>query len=697
MMTELDDIFKAQAGDREAFGRLVTRYHDLVYGICYGMTAQAVDAEDLAHEAFVEAFLKLRTVREPERFAGWLRTLTLNVCRMWHRQKKRVCPDGLAELEQKDISKHTQLNGYFAKLSESHRMALALHYWEGLSYEEMARFLEIPIGTVMSRLSRAKQALKDVMEQNEDMNMDDGDGRDLQFEVDAEIEVLLKLFGDDVDSMERLSIVLEKSPDRFRQVIQQVEDGATVEQVAMLVRHFGQPAVEATIGCYFDGGAEDKAKAFAVLQRLIAHWEDRARPDKKWMMPLLPEGYLILDAINRSSESLGTRLELLVDMIEIEENHAGLLFEEVLRGYGDPAFKLLVERFKEIHNPQDRRSNGHLWGAIRLFGSQFLEVLVAFLQASDHKQVLLGLRGTESVVGLMNPHWLDDVSPDHRRLERRGRGALFVEHMDAQIMARVTQAIVALMAHSDTDIRAWAVAILEKLPVGSHLSELRACLNHKDRATRLAAMKTLAALNDRGCIPDLITCAQTQTGLEQRRAIEALGQLRASAAQPALLTLMTTKDVEIKLAAILALGNVGDEQARNKLKTLVTSSDKKVARAAASALYGGRRQSGKMSALRRARLEKIRGKAGPYHGAVFRSVVAAVHSLPELRVYEERELTYLIAQTCSDYSTTRRSLVSGPSRLMTRDHGMYAFTPLGEAVWRVERFIHERFVDLERY
>jgi len=63
--------------------------------------------------------------------------------------------------------------------------------------------------------------------------------RDLQVEVDAETEVLLKLFGDDMNSMGRLSVVLEKSPDRFRQVISQVEDGATVEQVALLVRHFG--------------------------------------------------------------------------------------------------------------------------------------------------------------------------------------------------------------------------------------------------------------------------------------------------------------------------------------------------------------------------------------------------------------------------------------------------------------------------
>ena len=68
MDCEYDDILRAQTGDREAFGQLIERHQDLVYGICYGMTAQSVDAEDLAHEAFVEAFLKLHTLRDATRF-----------------------------------------------------------------------------------------------------------------------------------------------------------------------------------------------------------------------------------------------------------------------------------------------------------------------------------------------------------------------------------------------------------------------------------------------------------------------------------------------------------------------------------------------------------------------------------------------------------------------------------------------------
>ena len=85
-------------------------------------------------------------------------------------------------------------------------------------------------------------------------------------------------------------------------------------------------------------------------------------------------------------------------------------------------------------------------------------------------------------------------------------------------------------------------------------------------------------------------------------------------------------------------------------------------------------------------------------GVLFRSRVAAIRSLPGICAYEERDLTRRIAQVCSDYSTTRRALVmDGRRALMKREKGIYAFMPLGEAVWRVERFIQERFLDLDRY
>lgn len=691
-MTELDDIFRAQSGDREAFGRLVTRYHDLVFGICYGMTSQTVDAEDLAHEAFVEAFLKLRALRDPERFAGWLRTLTLNVCRMWHRKRKRDSVDVFSEKHADEVR---QLNGYFAKLSESHRLSLALHYWEGLSYEEMARFLDVPIGTVMSRLSRARQALKEVMEQSEDMEMDEG--RDLQLEVDSEIEVLLKLFGDDVDSMERLSVVLEKSPDRFREVICHVEDGATVKQVGRLVRHFGKPAVDATLGCYFDGDAEQKSKAFSVLVFLLQDWVDR-NSEKSYTMPMIQGTYFILDGVIQSAYPLSAQVALLIDLVEESERSVRMALACTLRSFGNVAFDMLMDRFQALENPGERSKGDGLGDSLRLFGSRVFEDVLPFLRSEKKQEILLGLRGVNAVVGNLDRDWLHRDTVEERRISLRTRGLMFSNQMDQDIVEAVTQAIAVLVSHTEKEIRNWAIEILARFPLGAHLITLRSALTHTDQETQVVTMRCLAELGDRGCVPILVDAARSREGLVLRKTIEALGQLQASEAQPLMEELLDHPARMIREAAVLALGNVGNEDARRKLQAMTVLPDKKMARLAARALYGGDqyRHRGKSSALTRARLQKIRGDAKP-NPLLHRSIAAAIKCLPEIRVYEETDLTQRIARVCADYSTTRRHLVSGRDRVMTRDQGLYTFTEMGEAVWRVEQFIQERFLDLDRY
>ena len=93
-------VTKAQQGDREAFGNLVIRYQGEMYKLCYGVVGNAPDAEDLLHDAFVEAYLKIAQVRQPEKFRAWFKTLTLNLCRMWlRRQKRTVCVDEMTDDE----------------------------------------------------------------------------------------------------------------------------------------------------------------------------------------------------------------------------------------------------------------------------------------------------------------------------------------------------------------------------------------------------------------------------------------------------------------------------------------------------------------------------------------------------------------------------------------------------------------------
>jgi hypothetical protein len=89
----------------------------------------------------------------------------------------------------------------------------------------------------------------------------------------------------------------------------------------------------------------------------------------------------------------------------------------------------------------------------------------------------------------------------------------------------------------------------------------------------------------------------------------------------------------------------------------------------------------------RERLRRVRGEdARPL---LHISVVGAIRNLPEARPYEELELTRLIAEVCGDYSTTRRELIM--QGLMGRSGGVYGLTGSGLAVWRVERFLKDRY------
>ena len=74
-------VLAAQRGDRAAFGALVESHRRAIYAACLRLTGDPVEAEDLAHDTFVEAYLKIGQLRRPERFGSWLHTVALNVCR----------------------------------------------------------------------------------------------------------------------------------------------------------------------------------------------------------------------------------------------------------------------------------------------------------------------------------------------------------------------------------------------------------------------------------------------------------------------------------------------------------------------------------------------------------------------------------------------------------------------------------------
>lgn len=169
---------EAKAGaDGHAWGRLQRiddhHYADL-YRCAFRLTGRACDAEDLVQQTFLIAAQKLHQLRRKRKCRAWLMAVLRNEFLRTRRKAGAVALSGLgleADLiasgsnhspaaDAKQIDS-TQLQKALNALTDNYRLILVMHYLEGLSYKQIAAQLEVPLGTVMSRLSRARARLKD--------------------------------------------------------------------------------------------------------------------------------------------------------------------------------------------------------------------------------------------------------------------------------------------------------------------------------------------------------------------------------------------------------------------------------------------------------------------------------------------------------------------------------------------------------
>jgi RNA polymerase sigma-70 factor, ECF subfamily len=170
-MTDSELVRRTLSGESAAFGELIRRHQGAVQGLAYHMTGSFADAQDMAQEAFVRAYLKLEQLQHPERLSAWLRQLTLNYCRSWLRKRREttpleevepaLCDPGDSPAEALERAETRRLvRGALDQLTERNRLVLVLRYLGGLSYRDIARFLDVPLRTVEGRMHRAKQQLK---------------------------------------------------------------------------------------------------------------------------------------------------------------------------------------------------------------------------------------------------------------------------------------------------------------------------------------------------------------------------------------------------------------------------------------------------------------------------------------------------------------------------------------------------------
>lgn len=165
------------SGDTNTFEVLVNKYHSAVLGFAYHLTRNFADAEDLTQEAFAQAFLSLHKLNSHDRFANWLRQITANIYKMWFRQKQSemlISIEQIRDIEfinasyqESDIDRQIEnietqdiIQKYCESLSDENRLVITLRYIDGLTYNEIGNFLDIPISTVKWRLYDARRKLK---------------------------------------------------------------------------------------------------------------------------------------------------------------------------------------------------------------------------------------------------------------------------------------------------------------------------------------------------------------------------------------------------------------------------------------------------------------------------------------------------------------------------------------------------------
>jgi RNA polymerase sigma-70 factor (ECF subfamily) len=177
-------IADCRKGRTAAFGELVRRYQDRLFNTVYRLLDNAEDAQDVVQDAFIHAYQSLHSFKGDSLFFTWLYRIAVNAAISWRRKQRAVLrlktgrdtdsggldPPDPSETNQPGFAMEQAEEGRRIQaalncVSPEHRAVLILKDMEGQKYETMAEILDVPIGTIRSRLHRARLELRQVLEQ----------------------------------------------------------------------------------------------------------------------------------------------------------------------------------------------------------------------------------------------------------------------------------------------------------------------------------------------------------------------------------------------------------------------------------------------------------------------------------------------------------------------------------------------------
>ena len=172
-------IRRILAGDEEAFTALVRKYQKSVHALAWRKIGDFHIAEEIAQDAFLQAYKNLATLRNPNQFAGWLYVIASNLCKRWHQSRKPAMQSledtPVTEIEESSYKRHVSdqremevmehrreiVKELLEKLPESERTVVTLHYLGEMTTKEIGKFLGVSVNTIKSRLRRARERLQE--------------------------------------------------------------------------------------------------------------------------------------------------------------------------------------------------------------------------------------------------------------------------------------------------------------------------------------------------------------------------------------------------------------------------------------------------------------------------------------------------------------------------------------------------------
>ena len=167
-LAEAAVVLLAMAGNDTAFSEIVARRHIWLRNLLRRLSGNAALADDLAQQAFVQAWKSIRTLKSAEAFAGWLRQIAVN-CWLQEVRKTKAATVGLEDVQHLPAagvgseSVQIDLDRALALLKENERLCIVLSYNEGLSHGEIAALADMPLGTVKSHVARGAERMRELL------------------------------------------------------------------------------------------------------------------------------------------------------------------------------------------------------------------------------------------------------------------------------------------------------------------------------------------------------------------------------------------------------------------------------------------------------------------------------------------------------------------------------------------------------